>query len=123
MFNVAFVIQYSTAVLHVTTCNKLKYFTNFVRGNSDAYDTNKMAQEFTHQFLDQAFSVGQQVQYPAVTLLIKNASTLDLIPDHAGLSCSKSERYFIQWINRSTVDKMHLMDLFYLLDSDLLTGY
>ena len=33
-----------------------------VRGNNDAYDTNKMAEEFTHQFLDQAFSVGQQVQ-------------------------------------------------------------
>ena len=32
------------------------------RGNQDAYDTNKMAEEFTHFFLDQAFSVGQQVQ-------------------------------------------------------------
>ena len=32
------------------------------RGNQDAYDTNKMAEEFTHLFLDQAFSVGQQVQ-------------------------------------------------------------
>lgn len=32
------------------------------RSNQDAYDTNKMAEEFTHFFLDQAFSVGQQVQ-------------------------------------------------------------
>ena len=31
------------------------------RGNQDAYDTNKMAEEFTHSFFDQAFSVGQQV--------------------------------------------------------------
>lgn len=36
-------------------------FNNIVRANSEAYDTNKMAEEFTHQFLDQAFSVGQQV--------------------------------------------------------------
>ena len=32
------------------------------RGSQDAYDTNKMAEEFTHFFLDQAFSVGQQVK-------------------------------------------------------------
>ena len=32
------------------------------RGNQDAYDTNRMAEEFTHFFLDQAFSVEQQVQ-------------------------------------------------------------
>ena len=31
------------------------------RGNQDAYDTNKMAEEFTHFFYDRAFSVGQQV--------------------------------------------------------------
>ena len=35
---------------------------SYPRGNNDAYDTNKMAEDFTHQFLDQAFSVGQQVQ-------------------------------------------------------------
>ena len=35
---------------------------SYLRGNNDAYDTNKMAEDFTHQFLDQAFSVGQQVQ-------------------------------------------------------------
>ena len=41
---------------------KLKEEINIIaRANSEAYDTNKMAEEFTHQFLDQAFSVGQQV--------------------------------------------------------------
>lgn len=39
----------------------LNYYYYIVRANSEAYDTNKMAEEFTHQFLDQAFSVGQQV--------------------------------------------------------------
>ena len=41
-----------------------------VRGNNDAYDTNKMAEEFTHQFLDQAFSVGQQVTVAAAHFCI-----------------------------------------------------
>ena len=34
-----------------------------IRSNQDAYDTNKMAEEFTHSFFDQAFSVGQQVKW------------------------------------------------------------
>ena len=34
---------------------------SYTRGNQDAYDTNKMAEEFTHFFHDRAFSVGQQV--------------------------------------------------------------
>ena len=37
------------------------YFCSMSRGNQDAYDTNKMAEEFTHLFFDQALSVGQQV--------------------------------------------------------------
>lgn len=36
-------------------------FISCTRGNQDAYDTNKMAEEFTHFFYDRAFSVGQQV--------------------------------------------------------------
>lgn len=38
-------------------------FLQKARGNNDAYDTNKMAEDFTHQFLDQAFSVGQQAVF------------------------------------------------------------
>ena len=38
-----------------------RIFYSLPRGNQDAYDTNKMAEEFTHLFFDQAFSVGQQV--------------------------------------------------------------
>ena len=57
----------------------------YLRGNNDAYDTNKMAEDFTHQFLDQAFSVGQQVQLQRWQLF-SEISVLDffliLIPCH-----------------------------------------
>ena len=42
-------------------CIKILSFLS-IRSNQDAYDTNKMAEEFTHFFFDQAFSVGQQVK-------------------------------------------------------------
>ena len=51
--------------LHINHLWRLKGSVLFIfsctRGNQDAYDTNKMAEEFTHLFYDRAFSVGQQV--------------------------------------------------------------
>ncbi|PFX29475.1 Vesicle-fusing ATPase [Stylophora pistillata] len=48
-------------------------FLQKAKSNQDAYDTNKMAEEFTHFFFDQSFSVGQQV---AMGLITRNTQVL-----------------------------------------------
>ncbi|KAJ7377865.1 hypothetical protein OS493_025759 [Desmophyllum pertusum] len=58
-------------------------FLQKARGSQDAYDTNKMAEEFTHFFLDQAFSVGQQAVFGIpdkkyLVLLVKSMEVIDV---------------------------------------------
>ena len=60
------------------------------RGNQDAYDTNKMAEEFTHSFFDQAFSVGQQVFY-IYCILQFGITQLEFLSDLTLLREVKSE--------------------------------
>ena len=80
--------------LHCVSC--------YLRGNNDAYDTNKMAEDFTHQFLDQAFSVGQQVQLQCWQLFSEiRASHVDffhiLTPYHIQKQLKRHSRKF--WIS------------------------
>ena len=75
---------------------------SYLRGNNDAYDTNKMAEDFTHQFLDQAFSVGQQVQLQRWQLFSEiRASHVDffhiLTPYHIQKQLQRHSRKF--WIS------------------------
>ena len=75
---------------------------SYLRGNNDAYDTNKMAEDFTHQFLDQAFSVGQQVQLQRWQLFSEiRASHVDffhiLTPYHIQKHLKRHSRKF--WIS------------------------
>lgn len=58
-------------------------FLQKAKANSEAYDTNKMAEEFTHQFLDQAFSVGQQAVFAFqdkkyLILCVKSMEVIDV---------------------------------------------
>ena len=74
----------------------------YLRGNNDAYDTNRMAEDFTHQFLDQAFSVGQQVQLQCWQLFSEiRASHVDffhiLTPYHIQKQLKRHSRKF--WIS------------------------
>ena len=46
----------------------------FCRVTQDAYDTNKMAEKFTNDFYDQAFTVGQPVSF--TTTLHSNGENL-----------------------------------------------
>lgn len=75
---------------------KLKkfFFDNIVRANNEAYDTNKMAEEFTHQFLDQAFSVGQQVNiafaFPASCTLMSDIYRIQRTPSTRMNNLTKS---------------------------------
>ena len=50
--------------VHVTINTVIMYslsFLDWCRVSQDSYDTNRMAEELTNDFFDQAFTVGQQV--------------------------------------------------------------
>ncbi|RMX58719.1 hypothetical protein pdam_00009515 [Pocillopora damicornis] len=58
-------------------------FLQKAKGNQDAYDTNKMAEEFTHLFYDRAFSVGQQAVFSFqdkkyLILVVKSMEVIDV---------------------------------------------
>lgn len=83
-------------------------FLQKARGNQDAYDSNKMAEEFTHLFLDQAFSVGQQAVFSFqdkkyLILAVKSMEVIDVsLLGGAKSKASQGTNVSIGMITRNT---------------------